>query len=136
MWNDVTGWLSHYWKETTAAVVALVMLIVAVEARSRTKGRVQITLPDVVIAAIAAGLSLFLSGGISKLIVSTTGITVEKAIVQAAQRPVTSQVTQLQVTPLPVAPVEEALKGGVSEIPELVRRQVQALEFLLGDERL
>ena len=33
---------------------------------------------------------------------------------------------------MPVVPVEVALKGGVSEIPELVGRQVEALEFVLG----
>src|SRR5262249_29777059 len=37
-----------------------------------------------------------------------------------------------QVAALPVAPVEEALKGGVAEIPSMVHRGLQGLDFLLG----
>ncbi|MBV9560417.1 MAG: hypothetical protein JOY90_08155 [Bradyrhizobium sp.] len=115
------------WKETATAIVAVAVLVGAVALRSLSAEKVQVTLPDALIAVIAAGLTLFLVGGIDKLIVGNGGITVEKAIVSAAKQPVNPQ-----VTPLPVAPLEEALKGGTSEIPDFVRRQVQALEFVLG----
>ena len=71
-----------------------------------------------------------MTGRINKLIVGTEGITVETArdaILSASKQSVTPQ-----VSPLPVAQVEQALKGGIAEIPDLVRRQVQALEFVSG----
>lgn len=113
--------------EIATAAVAIIMLIGVVGVRSLSAGRIEVRLTDAVIVAVAAGLTLFLSGGISKLMISNTGLTVERAIVSASQRPVTSQ-----VTPLPVVPMEEALKLGPSEIPNYVRREVQALEFVLG----
>jgi hypothetical protein len=80
---------------------------------------------DVTIAAVAAVLTLFLAGDITKFGVGTNGITVEKAIVNAAHRPV-------HVTPLPVEPIEGDFKLGTSQIRDFIRRQVQALEYQLG----
>ena len=79
----------------------------------------QITLNDAVIAAIAAGLTLLMSGFITKLGVATTGVTIETArdaILQASAKPVSQQ-----VAPLPVAPFDEVAKAGVALIPSIVQ---------------
>jgi hypothetical protein len=71
-----------------------------------------------------------MSGFITKLGITTTGVTIEtagKAILQASARPVGQQ-----ISPLPVASFEEVLKGGAGEIPMLIRRHVQGVDFMLG----
>lgn len=118
------------WPEIATAAVALVVLVSVVGLRSLSAGRIEVRLPDAIIATIAAALMLLMTGRINKLIVGTEGITVEtarEAILSASKQSVTPQ-----VSPLPVAQVEQALKGGIAEIPDLVRRQVQALEFVFG----
>ena len=53
--------------------------------------------------------------------------TAKRAILSASAQPI-----QLQVSPLPFAPIEEALKGGVEMIPSMVARGVGSLDFLMG----
>jgi hypothetical protein len=116
--------------EIVTAVVAVVVLIGTVAVRSLTRNRVEIKLNDAIIAAIAAALTLLVSGRITKLAVGTEGVTVETArdaILSASAQPIAAQ-----IAPVPVVPVEMALKGGVGDIPEMVRKQVEALELLLG----
>jgi CBS domain-containing protein len=116
--------------ELVTAFIVVAVLAAVVALRSATSGRWEITLNDALIAAIAAALVLLVSGNIDKFGVGTSGITVEmtkKAILASADRPITQQ-----VAPLPVIPVEQALKGGVAEIPEMVRHRVQGLDFVLG----
>jgi hypothetical protein len=116
--------------EIITAGVAAAVLIAVVVLRSATGGRVQVTLNDAIIAAIAAGLTLVMSGSIAKLGVSTTGVTIEtarEAILSASARPVTKQVSAL-----PVAPFEDVLKGGADLLPSLVQRRVQGVDFVMG----
>ena len=105
--------------EILAPIVTGIVMIIVVAIRSATGGRVQITLNDAVIAAIAAGLTLLMSGFITKLGVATTGVTIETArdaILQASAKPVSQQ-----VAPLPVAPFDEVAKAGVALIPSIVQ---------------
>jgi CBS domain len=116
--------------ELITAAVAMGVLVAVVALRSATSGRWEITLNDALIAAIAVALVLLVSGNISKFNLTTSGVTFEMAktaILASADKPI-----QQQVAPLPVIPVEESLKGGVAEIPEMVRRKVQGLDFVLG----
>jgi len=115
--------------ELITVFVTVLVLVLVVAVRSLSAGRVEIKLNDAIIAAIAAALTLLVSGRISKIWVGPEGLTVE-AIVTASAQSITQQVTT--VTTLPVAPVEVALKGGSSEIPSLVNKRVQALEFVVG----
>jgi hypothetical protein len=111
-------------------LVAIGVLVAVVVLRTLSGGKIEIKLNDAVIAAIAAGLALLLSGRITKLVVGTEGLTVETtraAILSASEKHIDQQ-----VSPLPVVPVEDALKGGVGEIPVMVARQVQGLDFMLG----
>jgi hypothetical protein len=116
--------------ELLAAAVTAAVLVGGVALRTLTNGRIEIRLNDAIIAAIAAGLTLFMSGKISKLAVGTEGLTVEtakEAIIAAAKVPI-----DRQVTALPVAPLEFAEKGGADVLQTMVRRGTPALEFRLG----
>lgn len=116
--------------EVLAPIVTGVVLFAVVAICTLTGGRVEITLNDAIIAAIAAGLTLLMSGFITKLGVSTAGVTIETArdaILQASARPVGQQ-----VSPLPVAQFNESPKGGVNELARLVDRRVQGVDFVLG----
>jgi hypothetical protein len=110
-----------------AGIIAVALLVVVVALRSATAGKVQITLNDTIIAAIGAVLALLVSGKLAKMVISPTGITVERAIISSAAQPIAAQ-----VTPLPVAPVTQEVKGAVTAIPDMVRRRVQGLDFILG----
>jgi CBS domain len=116
--------------ELVTAAIAVGVLVAVVALRSATSRRWEITLNDALIAAIAVALVLLVSGNISKFNLTTSGVTFEMAktaILASADRPI-----EQQVAPLPVLPLEEASKGGVTEIPEMVRRKVQGLDFVLG----
>jgi hypothetical protein len=117
--------------EWITAGIALLALTFAVTLRSASNGKIEITLNDALIAAIAAGLALLISGKIAKLGIGNEGLTIEttrEAILSSAQRPIAPQVTQF----LPVQPVEEAAKSGVVELPNIVRRRAQGLDLTLG----
>jgi hypothetical protein len=119
--------------EILAPIVTGIVMIIVVAIRSATGGRVQIKLnDDAVIAAIAAGLTLLMSGFITKLGVTTTGVTIETArdaILQASAKPVSQQ-----VSPLPLVPFGEVAKGGAAEIPSVIQRRVQGLDFRRGKD--
>lgn len=116
--------------EMVTAIVTVLVLVGAVAIRSVSGGRIEIKLTDAIIAAIAAVVVLLVGGRIAKFGVTPQGgLTVEtarEAILTASATPI-----ERQVSALPVGRVEVALKGGVSEIPSLVRKQVQGLEFAL-----
>jgi hypothetical protein len=116
--------------ELITAIITLAVLGGVVALRSATGGRVEVTLNDAIIAAIAAALALLVSGKLSKVVVGSEGVTIEtarEAILSSTAQPIAEQ-----VKPLPVAPIEQALKGGVAQIPDMVRRRVQGLDFMLG----
>jgi hypothetical protein len=116
--------------ELITATVAVAILVIVVALRSITAGKVQITLNDAIITAIGVALVLLVSGKLSKVVVGTEGVTIEtarEAILSSASQPIAQQ-----VTPLPVAQVEQAMKGGIGEIPNLIRRRVQGLDLVLG----
>ena len=112
------------------ALIGVGTLIAVVWLRSATDKKVEITLNDAVIAAIAVVLALVIGGKISKFGIGPSGVTAEttrEAILSSAEQPIIAQ-----VTPLPVASVAEAAKGGVGDIPAMVRDRVQGLDFTLG----
>jgi len=116
--------------EFVASVVTIVVLIAVVAVRTISRGNVQVTLNDAIIAAIAAGLTLLMSGFISKLVVGTGGVTIETtkmAILNAGAQSVAAQ-----VSPLPVAPFQQAEKEGLSQLPSFVQQRLEGLDFDLG----
>jgi CBS domain-containing protein len=113
--------------ELITAVVVFTALIAVVALRSLSRGRVEITLNDAIIAAIAAVLVLLVTGRITEIVVSSSGITAKMALLNSASRPIAEQ-----VNPLPVAAIEQETKGSTNKIPEMVRRKVQGLDLILG----
>jgi hypothetical protein len=103
--------------EMMTAFVTVLVLAAVVTIRSLSAGRIEIKLNDAIIAAIAATLTLLVSGRISKVVFGTEGLTVETA--KQAILTASAQSISQQVATLPVAPVEVAMKGGASQIPNL-----------------
>ena len=100
-------------------VVFLVML------RIKTGNRFEIKNSDVVLALIPIAFWLFLTGKIQEFTFGDFRIVA--AIKEASKSPVAAQVTEL-----PVESVRVEAKGGVGEIPDLIRRKSQALSFRMG----
>lgn len=118
------------------AITTALVLIAVVGLRTYTDGKIEVKLTDAAIAIIAAGLMLFMTGRISKLVVGSAGVTVEttrEIILAASAQPIGNQVSKVASTALPVVNVDVALKAGVGDIPALVKREVPALEFVLGN---
>jgi hypothetical protein len=118
------------WIDLLIGVVTVLTLIGVVAFRSLSSGSIEVKLNDAIIAAIAAVLLLFITGRINKVSLTSGGVSFEgatKAILSASAEPVKDQVATL-----PVVPIDESLKLGVSEIPMLIGRQLQALDFLMG----
>jgi CBS domain-containing protein len=114
--------------EWFTAAITIAALIGAITLRTKTEGRIQITLNDAIIAVIAAMLVLVVSGNIDKMGIGKEGFTFE--FKKAAERKIEGQVKE--ITPLPISALQEATKGATSDIPQLIRRRVQALDFVLG----
>jgi hypothetical protein len=94
--------------ELITAAITVAALAGAITLRSVTAGRIEITLNDAVVAAIAAMLVLVLSGNIDKMGIGKEGFTFE--FKKAAEQEIKGQVKEL--TPLPVSPLPQASKGG------------------------
>lgn len=62
--------------DLVTALVGVGALIVVVGLRSVTRRRIETTLKDAIIAAMAAAVALLLSGPISKLVIGGEGVTV------------------------------------------------------------
>jgi hypothetical protein len=73
------------------AIITITVLAGVVALRSATAGKVEITLNDAIIAAIAAVLALLVSGKLSKVVVGSEGVTIETArdaILSSAAKPI------------------------------------------------
>ncbi len=116
--------------DVVIAVLTVVTLIGVVAVRTLSSGSVEVKINDAIVAAIVAALMLFITGRIGKFEVSTSGVSVEatQAILKASAEPIINQVTSL----LPMVPIDESPKGGLTELPALIGRHVQALDFTLG----
>jgi hypothetical protein len=111
---------SHMWPSIATAVVTIAVLVIVVAVRSKSGGHIQVKLPDAIIAAIAAALTMFLIDPtqFAEIGIGAGGVTVKRVIVAAVQQKVAKQ-----VTPLPVPPLAEAEKGSLGAIPDLVQHQ-------------
>jgi len=81
--------------EMITAFVTVLVLAAVVAVRSLSAGKIEIKLNDAIIAAIAATLTLLVSGRISKVVFGTEGLTVEtakQAILTASAQSITQQV--------------------------------------------
>lgn len=113
--------------DLVTALIALALVVSLVALRGMSRGRLEVKLSDAAIAVIPIMVWLLISGRIAKIAVGSEGVSVEtarEAIVSASGKVIKSQVAEL-----PVAPVEVAAKGGVAEIPALIRSRVEGLRF-------
>lgn len=114
-----------------SAVFAILIVVALVLLRSYTGGKSEVTIADAAIALVPIIFVLFATGKIDKLGIGPSGITVESAIVNAADADVLDQVEVLDQ----VAETDEVLavaKGGLDSIPKFLRQGVQALTFRVG----
>jgi len=103
----------------------VLLLVLLVFLRIKTGNQFEIKNSDVVLALIPVAFWLFLTGKIQEFTFGDFRIVA--AIKGATESPVAAQVTEL-----PVESVRVDVKGGVGEIPDLIRKKSQALSFRMG----
>ncbi len=106
-----------------AVFLAIVVFLAAL--RNAFKEKFEIKNSDIVLALVPVGLWLFLSGQIREFAFGDFKIVA--AIEEASKSPV-----QAQVSELPVEKVRSESKGGVDQIPDMIRKRSQALSFQLN----
>lgn len=108
---------------TIGGFVILLVLLVAL--RIKTKNRLEIKSSDIVLALIPVALWLFMTGKLK--VIEFGGLKMESAFVQASQQAVATEVDSL-----PVEPIEASPKGSIGQIDHLIALKSRALSFQLG----
>lgn len=103
----------------------ILLLVMLVALRAKTGNKFEIRNSDIVLALIPVALWLFLTGKIQEFAFGDFKIVA--AVKEASKSPVAPQVTEL-----PVESVRMDPKGGIQEIPELMKKKSQALSFRMG----
>lgn len=103
----------------------LVMLILLAVFRVKTGGKYEIKTSDIALALVPLVLLLLQSGKIKELTIGDVKI-VLNAVEEASNASV-----QPQITKLPIEAVRADPKGGLMEIPSLLKKKSQALGFKL-----
>jgi CBS domain-containing protein len=116
----------------TAIGAGLLLAAISVWMRRREKGEIRAS--DLALALIPFFVWLLATGQINKLGFGGVEIEVRNAILNAVQEPVAGQVQPTSISGLVnrLETGERGAKGGVDRLPELRRRQIEALEFHLG----
>jgi len=118
------------------AGAGLLLLFVSLLLRARTQGRYEIKGIDIILALMPVVLWLVATGYIRELNLFGIGIKTEKAITDAFDKPIASEVRSFENIRIDdvvhVRTVERGPKGGVERIPELIERKTEALDFELG----
>ncbi len=105
------------------AVIAIMMIL-----RLKLIKNFEIKQADVWVALIPVALWLLLSGRIQKF--EFGDLSIQTAFVEATEMPITKQIALIKQ--LPIESVQIESKGGVDEIPRLIRNKTEALYFELG----
>jgi CBS domain-containing protein len=110
------------------------LLFVSLLVRVKSGGKYEIKMIDITLVLIPLFFWLFATGKIKKMTVGGVEVETAQAFVQAAEVPIESQVTLRTASSIEdvVETVELHQKEGVEKIPELIKNQVEALEFQLG----
>ena len=103
----------------------LLLVIIIVALRAKTGSKFDVKNSDIVLALIPIFLWLFLTGKVKEFAFGDLKIT--SAIEEASKTTVEEKVSKL-----PVETIRTEMKGGVGEIPDMLRRKVQALGFRIG----
>jgi|GEM_PF-580652 len=114
--------------------VGLILLVVSLIVRAKTGGKYEIRPVDLVLVLIPVVLWLFGTGKITKFNVAGVEIELAEAIKKAASSPISYQVLQKPEALVNeiMQNIEMARKMGVEQIPEMIKKKTEALEFMLG----
>ncbi len=106
----------------TTIIVALSVLRLKIGAKFEIKNS------DILIALIPVALWLILTGKVQ--VFEFGGFKIESAFIDASQNVITKQIDNVK---LPVDEITHGRKGTVAEIPGLIKKEIEALTFELGD---
>jgi hypothetical protein len=110
------------------------LFIISVLVRVKTGGKYEIKMIDLTLVLIPLFLWLIITGKIQKFAVGGVEFETAQAFIGATEAPIESQVAM--ALPLGIEDVVETVereeKAGVSQIPRLIRKKTEALEFRLG----
>ncbi len=112
----------------------LVLLVVSLIVRAKTGGKYEIRPVDLVLVLIPVVLWLFGTGKITKFNIAGVEVELAEAIREAAGKSITYkelQKPEAQVNEI-MQNISMARKMGVEQIPELIKKKTEALEFQLG----
>ncbi len=102
--------------------------------RAKSGGKYEIRPVDLVLILVPVFLWLFATGKITKFNIAGVEVETARAFLSATEQPIefTSLPTDESTIDDVMQNVERARKTGVNEIPNLIRRKTEALEFKLG----
>jgi hypothetical protein len=113
----------------------ILILAILIFLRARNS-RFEIKPADIVVAVLPVIVFLLATGKLQKFEIGEGGVKIETAFIQAQNATIVSQVTEVsglvELSDLPSEAVELNLKGGVDQIPNLIARKTEGLQFRLG----
>ena len=111
-----------------------VLFVISLIIRARTDGKYEIRPVDLILILVPVFVWLFGTGKITKFNIAGVEVETAKAFIVAAEKPI--KFTSLHIPETMVDDiihnVEKARKTGVDEIPKLIKKKTEALEFQLG----
>lgn len=119
---------------TIFVCIGMTLFVLSLGLRAWTDSKYEIRAIDVALALVPFCIWLVMTGRIKKLAIGGFEVEAAEAIRTAAATSVEQQVSfsdPLTIDEV-VEHVDAAAKGAVSEIPRLIRRKIEALEFVLG----
>lgn len=118
---------------TTPLVLTLAIFFavfaVVLGLRYHATGKAEPRLADALLALVPAVLTLLVSGYVQKLVVGPDRVEIEvrEAFLTAGRSAIAGQVSEL-----PFLALEEAGKGGIEDLEQMVERKVEVLSFVIG----
>lgn len=115
-----------------AALLAPLLIVAGlIGLRARRGETPELKFPEVAMAVLPVLLALIVSGQITEFTVGPEGVAV-KALEQAASERVDTRAAAFETEPFDPPELDVAMKLGLDQIPEYLRRNVQALKFEIG----
>ena len=114
-------------------VFAVILFLIIIIRAKYSKFEVKPT--DIVLAIIPIALYLLITGQIKSL--KFGGMELETVFVKAAEQSIASQVTPIKnlKSAMPIREIDSGRKARIEEIPILVKKEVEGLQFRLGHGR-
>ncbi|MGA1863501.1 MAG: CBS domain-containing protein [bacterium] len=111
-----------------------VLFLISILVRVKTGGKYEIKIIDLTLVLIPLFIWLIITGKIQKFAVGGVEFETAQAFIGATEAPIESQVAMTLPFGIEqvVETVERDAKAGVSQIPRLIRKKTEALEFRLG----